>query len=210
MSVVVAIKKNGNIFMGCDSQVTSGGTRSTLKNPNNYKIWKVIGADNCLMASVGNVRDACVIRTMDDLVTEYNVYKHQIGFDFVVNKILPDIIARLQEVHFIKNEGVFDGMDSAFLFAFQDQLFKISGDGTVIEVDDFIAIGSGQNECVGSLLSTDGQSPEERIIKAIKASAANDIYVDYPIIMTDTASTEFEVVTEKSERSYLKSKKEEK
>ena len=37
MSVVVAIKKDGIIYMGADSQVTKGGTRTTLSNPNNYK-----------------------------------------------------------------------------------------------------------------------------------------------------------------------------
>lgn len=208
MSVVVAIKKDGKIYMGCDSQITSGGTRTTLKNSNNYKIWKVLGVENCLMGSVGNLRDACVIRTMDDLVTEYNVYCKHISFDFVVNKIVPDIIERLQKAHYIKNEGVFEGMDSSFLFAFEDQLYEIHNDGCVLEIEDFIAIGSGKNEAVGSLLSTDGQEPEERIIKAIKASAANDIYVDYPIIMTNTKDTEFEVITEKNEKTYLKSIKE--
>lgn len=29
MSVVVAIKENGKIYMECDSQVTTGGTRTT-------------------------------------------------------------------------------------------------------------------------------------------------------------------------------------
>ena len=41
MSVVVAIKEGKKIYIGADSQVTKGGTRATLKNPNNYKIWKV-------------------------------------------------------------------------------------------------------------------------------------------------------------------------
>ena len=208
MSVVVAIKKDGKIYMGCDSQVTNGGTRTTLKNSNNYKIWKVLDVDNCLMGSVGNLRDACVIRTMDDLVSEYNVYRHHICFDFVVNKIVPDIIERLQKAHYIKDCGVFENMDSAFLFAFEDQLYLIHNDASVIEIEDCIAIGSGKNEAVGSLLSTEGLSPEERIIKAIKASAANDIYVDYPIIMTNTSDTEFEVITEKNEKAYLKSIKE--
>lgn len=204
MSVVVAIKKNGRVYMGSDSQVTLGGTRTTLKNPNNYKMWKVIGVNNCLMASVGNLRDACVIRTMDDLVTEYNVYRKHIGFDFVVNKIVPDIIERLQKVHYIKEDGVFDGMDSCFLFAFEDQLYEINFDGCVIEIEDYVAIGSGKNEAIGSLLSTEGTNPEERIIKAIKASATHDLYVDYPIIMACTDNSEFEIVTEKNEKSYLK------
>ena len=209
MSVVVAIKKDNKVYLGCDSQVTSGGTRTTLKNPDNYKIWKVLGTENCLMASVGDVRDACVVRTMDRLVTDYNIYKGHISFDFVVNSIVPDIIQRLEEVRYLKKEGVFEGFNSSFLFAYDDQLYLIASDGSVITIEDFVAIGSGKNEAVGSLLSTDNLLPEERIVKAIKASAANDIYVDYPIIMTNTENTEFEVITEKSEKTYLKNKRDE-
>ena len=41
MSVVVAIKEDNKIYIGADSQYTSGGTRRSLSNPNNYKIWEV-------------------------------------------------------------------------------------------------------------------------------------------------------------------------
>ena len=64
MSVVVAIKENGRVYMGSDSQVTKGGTRITLKNPNNYKIWRVDGSDNAVMGHVGNVRDAIEINNI--------------------------------------------------------------------------------------------------------------------------------------------------
>lgn len=208
MSVVVAIKENGKVFIGADSQVTRGGTRSTLKNPNNYKIWKVKNIDNCLMAHVGNVRDANVIRVMDDLVTEYNVFKHHIDFEFVVKSIVPDIINELKKYGFIKDDDHFENLESRFIFAYQDMLFLISSDGSVIEIDDCVAIGSGECEAIGSLLSTDEDNPEARIVKAIKASAASDIYVDYPIVLTNTETTEFEVITEKNEKDYLKQKKE--
>ena len=79
----------------------------------------------------------------------------------------------------------------------------INSDGCVIEIDDYVAIGSGAQEAIGSLLSTEGQGARRRIVKAIKASAANDIYVDYPIILADTSNTEFEIVTEKNENKYL-------
>lgn len=210
MSVLVAVRKNGRVYMGCDSQATVGGTSSTLRNPNNYKIWKVLGAGNCLMGSVGALRDACVIRTMDDLVTEYNVYSGHVCYDFVVNKIVPDIIARLVKARYIKDDGVFGSMESEFLFAFRDRLYLIASDTTVIEIEDCVAVGSGQRLARGSLLSTEGERPEERIVKAVKASAAADVYVDYPIILTDTLTTEFTVVTEKNERSLMRTEKERK
>lgn len=76
-------------------------------------------------------------------------------------------------------------------------LFYISHNGTVIEIDNYCAIGSGECEAIGSLLSTGGEPCEERIKKAIRASAAGDIYVDYPIIISDTESRAFRIFDEK-------------
>ena len=42
-------------------------------------------------------------------------------------------------------------MESEPLFVYQDSLFIISQDGTVIEVDDCCAVGSGASEAIGSL-----------------------------------------------------------
>ena len=191
MSVIVAIKENNKVYVGCDSQVTRGGTRSTLKNENNFKIWKVRGVENCLMGHVGVVRDSNVVRLMDGLVTEYNVYKNHVDYEFVVKKIVPDIIKELKSYGYVKDDPYFDHMESSYFFIFKDQVYVISTDGCVIEVNDYAAIGSGEDQAIGSLLSTDGENPRERIIKAIKASAASDIYVDYPIILTDSESTKF-------------------
>ena len=204
MSVVAAIKQNGRVYIGCDSQVTKGWSRSTLKNPNNYKIWKVRGVDNCYMAHVGVVRDANVVRLIDGLVRDYDIYRGSIDYEYVVNRIVPMIIDELKDRHYLKGDSnYFDSMGSSYLFAYKDQLFMIASDGCVIEIDDYVAIGSGEDVAIGSLNSTVGDAPVSRIIKAIKASATSDIYVDYPIIFTDTESNEFTVVTENNEKDYL-------
>ena len=196
MSVVVAIKENNKIYIGADSQVTKGGTRSTLKNPNNYKIWKVRGVDNCLMAHVGNVREANIIRLMDSVITSYDIYANRIDFEFVVKELVQRIFEELKRYGYLKDESFIEEMDSSFIFAYKDQLYTINSDGCVIEVSDVASIGSGKNEAIGSLVSTENEPARERIIKAIKASATNDIYVDYPIILIDTENTEFEIINE--------------
>ena len=203
MSVVVAIKDGGKIYLGADYQVTKGGTRKTLKNPNNYKIWKVIGTENCLMGHVGYLRDANIVRLMDRLVTEYSVYKNYVDYEYVVKNIVPNIVDELKSYGMIKDDKFVDSINSEFIFAFKDQLFVIGMDRSVIEVNDYVAIGSGEDQAVGSLLSTEGLDPKERIVRAIKASAVCDIYVDYPIILSDTESTEFEIITEKDESKYV-------
>lgn len=199
MSVVVAIKENGNVYIGADSQSTKGSTRITLRNPNNYKVWKVINSNNTLMASVGSARDANIIRVVPGIVDDYDEFYNRVDYKFVVKYVAPNIVKELRKAGFLSGGDYLEVMDSAYLFAYKDKLFLIDRDCCVLEIDDYVAIGSGASEAIGSLLSTEGESPRARIIKAIKASAANDIYVDYPIIITDTNTTEFEIITEDGE-----------
>ena len=207
MSVVVAIKENDRIYIGADSQVTKGGTRTTLKNPNNYKIWRVDDREDSLMAHVGNLRDGCVVRLMNGIVDDYDVFNDRIDYRFVVKYLMPEIVKNLKDAQYVTvNDSYIDFIDSSFLFAHKDRLYQISSDLSVIEVDDCCAIGSGSDQAMGSLLSTEGQDPKTRIVKAIKASAASDIYVDYPIILVDTKHGEFEIITEDNEQKYIHKK----
>lgn len=195
MSVVVAIKEGNKVFVGADSQTTKGGTRRTLANPNNFKFWKVGNTDHCLMAHVGWVRDANLIKLLD-LVSEYDVYKNNVDYRFVVKVVVPAIVETLSNAKYIELDKLHDGIDSSFLFIYKDQLYSIGSDLSVLEIDDYVAIGSGANQAVGSLLSTEGEDPKSRIIKALKASAASDIYVDYPIVIIDSESMQHEIITE--------------
>ena len=197
MSVIVAIKENGKIYVGADSQATAGGCRSSLTNPNNYKIWKVKDSKNCIMGHVGSLRDACAIRILHCFIDENEMMKFDSKFDYVVFNVEPKIRDTLIDHKFIGDEKPYDDMDSRFLFCHKDKMFTISY-GAIIEHDNYLAIGSGESSAIGSLVSTEGlYSPEERIIMAIKASAVNDIHVDYPIIITDTETMKFKVVFEK-------------
>ena len=199
MSVVVAIKKDGVIYMGADSQVTKGGTRSTLSNPNNYKIWRVEDTDNCLMGGVGSLRASNIIMVADSLIPEMVDLKDGVDFRFVVRRFVPHLMAELDDYHaLVKDKDDLPDMDASFLLAYHDRLYLIGRYGSVIEVDDFCAIGSGSSEALGSLLSSvEEEDPMERIKKAIKASAAHDLYVDYPIVISNTENTEFKVFYEK-------------
>ena len=102
MSVVVAIKENGKVTIGADSQCTRGGTRRTLSNPNNYKVWKVLDAENCLFAQVGLVREANIIRVARDLVPEMAQLKDKVDFSFVVKRLVPRMFEELEEYRAIK------------------------------------------------------------------------------------------------------------
>ena len=199
MSVVVALKKDGVVYMGADSQASKGGALVLLTNPNNYKVWPVPDVDGCLMGGVGATRASNIIKVADNLIPEIVDIKDAVDFRFVVKRFVPRLMEELDEYHVLlkENDDVPD-MSASFLLAYHDRLFSIDRYGCVIEVDDFCAIGSGAGEAYGSLVSTDNEDdPIERIKKAIRASASRDIYVDYPIVISDTDSCEYNVVYEK-------------
>lgn len=185
--------------MGADSQVSCGGTRSTLSNPNNYKIWAMSDIDNCLMGSVGTLRANNIIKVASDLIPEIVDLKGNVDFCFVVRHFVPRLMDELDEYKVLcKGKDDAPDMAASFLLAYHDRLYSIEHYGSVIEIDDFCAIGSGSCEALGSLLSSVGiDDPVERIKMAIKASAAHDIYVDYPIVMSNTKDTEYKVFYEK-------------
>jgi ATP-dependent protease HslVU (ClpYQ) peptidase subunit len=81
-------------------------------------------------------------------------------------------------------------MNTSYLFAFKDKLYEIDANGAVIEVETYTAIGSGANEALASLHTSEDEPTKERIRKAMKASCVNDIFVSEPIIIGDTSRIE--------------------
>jgi ATP-dependent protease HslVU (ClpYQ) peptidase subunit len=209
MSVVIAIKEKDRIYMGCDSQVTIGSGKRTLKSVNNFKIWKVEDHPNCLMGGVGNFRDLCFIRCTPGIIPETNLLLGNLDYPTVVTQIVPAIWQSLvayglyPESPLVIDENKGTGaLGSQFLIGCGTDLFSLGADGTVEEIEDYIAIGSGDDLALGSLKTTEGSnlSPEERIAAAIDAAARGNAYVSNPIIVADTASEGFSVYGEEYEQ----------
>lgn len=206
MSVIVAIKKDGIVYVGTDSQVTYGSTKAILKTPNNYKIWAPFNSEHCIMGSVGYFRDACAVRVDPDIVSYEGVPMGEMTYAYVVNQVEPKIRECLIKHKFLNDSNPYENFASSFLLAYEDKLYVIEG-GCVMEYDDYCVIGSGEAEAVGSLETTSKDpnlSPQERIIKAIQASAGHDLFVGAPIVLADTMYCDFQTVSgEKDIKKYL-------
>ena len=199
MSVIVAIKKDNKVYFGADTQTTKGSLRTSSFLENNFKLWKVKGVKNCIMGSVGSTRDSCVIKVAKNLIDEIDVLHDNIDYDYVVEKLLPRLVKRLEQFGYTKNLDKDAVMDSTILFGYKDKLYLLSWSGCVTEIDDCVAIGSGGDEALGSLSTTVAEDDAEmRVIKAIKSSIVHDIYVNYPLVLIDTGKMKFKVMTEES------------
>ena len=65
-------------------------------------------------------------------------------------------------------------------------MYKIDGEGSVLENDDYLVIGSGEAIATGVLESNKSKKPQDRIIQAIKACADKTLYVNNSIYITST------------------------
>jgi len=202
MSVVVALKHDGVIYMGCDSQVSDSRSKYTLSNPNNYKIWKLKGYEEyCIFGGVGSLRDINLMRISGDLVDELAILKDKVNFDYVVEKLVSNMFGLLDRYDRLrKSEDESKRMSSSYVFSYKYGLFEIAFDGSVIEIDDYTAIGSGSDIALGSLNTTYAMDPIERIILAIESSCKTNLYVNYPIVITNSKSKELVLIDSERKR----------
>lgn len=190
MSVIVAIKKDGVIYLGTDTRYSDGGNQISLVNLNALKIWKVEGKENCLLGQVGIQREASAIRACHDLVDSSS----PMDFAYIVNQVEPRIKEVLKEHEFIDASDPYGTMKSRFLLAYQDKMYVIDR-GSVLEYDDFVAIGSSECEAFGSLVSSrNEEDPEKRILVALRVSAMHDVYVGAPFVLINSKTMEFKVI----------------
>jgi len=192
MSVVIAIKEKDRIYLAADSMCSCGNTKVTLSNPNNYKIWKTKGLDNSFMCHTGNCRDLGVIR-FKNFIPEIRSLNGDIDIDFVQGQMIYDMFDFLDERGFLEKNNEGPRMGSCLLFAYKDKVWELTNCSYVIEIDDYVALGSGSDAAMGSLAATIGEPIEDRLIKAVLAASKIDLSVDFPIVITDTKSCEFKL-----------------
>jgi ATP-dependent protease HslVU (ClpYQ) peptidase subunit len=198
MSVIVGVKEKDVIYIGADSQITKGGSKKSQISPNNRKVWHPDDIDSLLMGSVGLIRGINIIKTINGLIDQKTLSDHQIDYDYVINHVSSKLMEKMEEHKLIESKDFNPKMQNEFLFAYKDSLYLIGSEASVIQIDDYIAIGSGSIEAMGNLSSTEKEDPITRITKAIQAAIENDIYVDYPIIIMNTKDKNVIIIQEKN------------
>lgn len=197
MSVIVGIIDEDVVYIGADSQITSGGTKKNYHHPNNYKIWHPDERQELLIGSSGLIKGINTIKSINGLVDQKTLNEETLNYHYVIKEISKKIMDSMEEQKLIDSKEFKPTMTNNFLFANKGELYLISTDGSVLQVEDFAAIGSGSIEAIGSLLSSEKEPPKTRIIKAIEAAITHDIYVGYPIIIMNTKDMTIDIINDK-------------
>lgn len=194
MSVVVAVRDEGKIWLATDSQVTAGWTKSLLLSQHSFKIFK--GRNKVNIGVVGSLRDANIISTSDvDFISENDILKDNVNFKNMVRETVPKLFDELGKHHRVYQDHGMLYLESSFIIAHGESCYVITSDGCVQELNDMFAIGSGSEmaESAYTILRDTELSPKDKAIRTVMSSCERDIFVDYPIVITNTLMDSFEV-----------------
>lgn len=188
MSVVIAIKENGVTYMAADTQISFGDSKRHLKSDSLQKVWAVTDTPHCIMGGVGLTRDLNLIRyCTSELIPEASVLKNEINVGTIMLNTVPTIFESIRNYTQLVTGCDKDiPINSEFVLAYKDKIFDIAPDGTVEEVEDYIAIGSGADAALGSLKHTTDEPVYDRLIKALDAASESNLYVSEPYVCMDT------------------------
>lgn len=193
MSLVVAIRTDEGIVMGCDTQVSYGVNKYSMSDNTSCKIWDIINCPHGIMGSVGMLRDSQLI-SAHPIIDPNRILNDDINFNYVVCELYSVICDILESYHRISFEPIYDKdgvfippiLNNEFIFAYKDSAYQISQEGSVRTIDDYLVIGSGADIATGVLDNNYDKAPEERIIEAIACCNKNNLYIDNNVILSYT------------------------
>jgi hypothetical protein len=161
MTCIAGLVDNGVVYIGGDSAGVGGSLLSVRTDQ------KVFQNGEFIFGFTTSFRMGQLLRY------SLNPPKNYENIDinkFMVTKFIESIRKCLKEGGYAcKNNEIESG--GTFLVGYKGRLFKIDSDYQVgEELIGFDACGCGEDIALGSLYSTQGQPPKERILKALEAA----------------------------------------
>ena len=186
MSVIVAIKENDVIYLGADSQRSSGRNKHTYLNETAYKVVRL--ENDILVGFCGIVAAKQAILAMKEVFTlDENC---ELTKKHIVNQIVPKLLDKMEQIGDEKSGA----LDVSILLAHKNKMYEITSELDVIHHNENASIGAGTYYVNYALFGIPNIPVKERIIKALIESAKHTESVAGPYVLIDTKNLEYEVV----------------
>jgi hypothetical protein len=153
MSLVIGMRCKDGFIFGSDSIViTDTDKKESIECDSDRKVWHPLLASSnfadpeVIMASVGTVRDANVIKYQLKLPDTINILS-------VINEVIPAIRNVLINNGFLGDSKPYDSMESAFLLASADEncIYVVNQDYSVLRKNNLAVIGCCDSEAKSTL-----------------------------------------------------------
>ena len=162
MTCIVGIKGKTGIYIGGDSAVSDGDQVQIMSDK---KVWS---KGQFLFGYAGDLRTGQVVKYRMK-IPPINGKK---PMEYMVTSFTDAMRKSLKKAGAAREENKEEENNNQFLIGFKGRLFEIDPSYGVCEMtDEYVAIGSGSEYAFGSLHTTIGLKPEDRILKALEAAA---------------------------------------
>lgn len=175
MTCIVGIVSAGDVWIGADSETSSGWSRFQDGVPKVYRLL------DFLIAQSGPVRLSNILRYQflppDDTAND------QLGY--MVGLFVPALRKLYRENGALKVEDSLESVDSGkIMVGYRGQLFEIDTDFSVVShARGYNAIGIGEEYALGALFATEDLPPQARIHLALSASMKHSMGVYEPFVI---------------------------
>ena len=186
MSVIVAIKENGVIYMGADSQTTAGRRKYISLTEDSHKIVKL--KNGMLVGFCGSVGARQTILAMEDIFTLDE--EGRLTKKHILRNITPKLVDKMEQI----GDERRGSMDVSILLAYKDQLYRISQGLNVLHLNEVGKSGSGADYADYPLWNRRDLPVRERILRSLISSAKRTESVCGPYVLIDTEKQEYEIV----------------
>ena len=197
MSVIAAIKKNGCIYMVCDTLCSSGDRQYTQIGEENRKIYQL--QNGMIIGNSGRAFFAHMTESDTEIFTVPD--DGELTKEYVVTTIIPKLIKCYKDNNLLeKSENNSTVAPNHYILVYKDKMFTINARFRVEKNEHYTCIGSGTGEALAGLIAldaediTDRDEINKRLIRIVKISASHKKSVGGPFYLFDSQKQEFELV----------------
>lgn len=186
MTCLVGLINRGTVYVGADSQMTTGWTAETMAAP------KVFRLGAMLLAVTGTVRLCNVVRYR--FVPPPHHPPEQDTDEYLATSFADGLRSCLGE-HGVREtiEGIErigkDDTGGGLLVGYRGGLYHLSSNFSVSQsTAPYMALGSGKDFALGALFASEGQPPRDRVRLALEAAERFNIGVGGPFVIEEQAA----------------------
>lgn len=189
MSLVVAYKRDGVVYMGADTQSTSDSTIMRFLNDGGFKVTRL--ANGMLIGVCGRVK---VHQRITAKKKWFEIPENEI-FDkrYIVKNIIPKLGVLMKELSEDKDARC-STMEVSILISWRDKMFVITQSFKVYECSRYAAIGAGSDYAKYELSQIGEGNINEGLLKALRSGAYFDSSVSAPYVLIDAKDKEYKLV----------------
>lgn len=162
MSCIIALKTPNSIILGADK---CAGIHENLQvTIDNRKIFPMVRTAGW----IGTSGDCSSINILEGVFEEPEYLNDEDPYIYLIRDYVPELKDCFEKNKINPSDGMY-GID--IIIVMKNKFYHICSDLSVMDANlEYLSVGSGSEYAMGSLYSTQGMDPEERILIALKSA----------------------------------------